>query len=89
MRLKEETSELKPANFFPSELFMNELECLAYFNHFITFPFLNCVKTSSQAELLVILSQLYNDLSDKMLRQQKVFLFQFIECQYQNCQVKL
>ena len=89
MRLKAETSELKPVNFFPSELFMNELECLAYFNHFITFPFLNCVKTSSQAELLVILSQLYNDLSDKMLRQQKVFLFQFIECQYQNCQVKL
>lgn len=88
MRLKAETSELKPANFFPSELFMNELECLAYFNHFITFPFLNCVKTSSQAELLVILSQFYSDLSDKMLRQQKV-LFQFIECQYQNCQVKL
>ena len=55
--------------YLPKELFITELECLGYFNHFITFPFLNCVKTSSHAELLVILPQLYSDLSDKMWRQ--------------------
>ena len=60
--------------YLSSELFITELECLAYFNHFITFPFLNCVKTSSQAELLVVLPQLYNDLSDKKVETLKDFV---------------
>ena len=41
--------------YLSSELFITELECLAYFSHLITFPFLNCVEISSQAKLLVIL----------------------------------
>ncbi|KAG1652005.1 ATP-binding cassette sub-family A member 3 [Nymphon striatum] len=41
------------------ELFITELECLAYFNHFVTFPFLNCVQISSQGQLL---PKLHNDL---------------------------
>ena len=60
--------------YLSSELFITELECLAYFNHFIIFPFLNCVRTSSQAELLVFLPQLYNDLSDKKVETLKGFV---------------
>ena len=48
--------------YMASELFMTELECLAYFNHHVTFPFLNCVEVSSQEELLKILPQLHQDL---------------------------
>lgn len=57
----------KPVTWSLQNLFLNwtfhnwiTVECLAYFNHFIIFPFLNCVETSSQGELLVILPQLYN-----------------------------
>ena len=60
--------------YLSSELFITELECLAYFNHFIMFPSLNCVETSSQAELLVILLQLYNYLRDKEVETLKDFI---------------
>ena len=50
--------------YLSSELFITELECLGLFNHNITFSFLNCVKTSTQAELLVIIPQLYKDLNN-------------------------
>ena len=45
-----------------SEIFMTQLECRAFFNHYVTFPFLNCVEASSQEELLQILLKLYADL---------------------------
>jgi hypothetical protein len=45
--------------FMSSELFLTELECLAFFNHYITFPFLHCVEISSQEELLAIIPSLY------------------------------
>ncbi|KAG1652087.1 hypothetical protein GQR58_026544 [Nymphon striatum] len=48
--------------YLSSELFITELECLAYFNHFVTFPFLNCVQISSQGQLLELLPKLHNDL---------------------------
>ena len=48
--------------YIASDLFVTELECLAYFNHHITFPFLNCVEVSSQDELLDIFPELYKDL---------------------------
>ena len=48
--------------YLASELFVTELECLAYFNHYVTFPFLNCVEVSSQKELLDILPTLHKDL---------------------------
>ena len=48
-----------------SELFITELECLAYFNHFVTFPFLNCVEMSTQADLLFTLPKLHEDLKAK------------------------
>lgn len=47
--------------YMASELFITELECLAYFNHHVTFPFLNCVEVSSQEELLKVLPQLHKD----------------------------
>ena len=48
--------------YMSSELFLTELECLSFFNHFVTFPFLNCVESSSQQDLCKILPKLYNDL---------------------------
>ena len=48
--------------YMASELFITELECLAYFNHHVTFPYLNCVEVSSQEDLLKIMPQLYKDL---------------------------
>ena len=48
--------------YLSSELFITELECLAFFNHFVTFPFLHCVEISSQDELLDIIPKLYEDL---------------------------
>ena len=48
--------------YMSSELFLTELECLSFFNHFVTFPFLNCVERSSQQDLCKILPKLYNDL---------------------------
>ena len=50
--------------YLSSELFIIELECLAYFNHYVTFPFLNCIEVSSQIQLLEILPKLYSDLTD-------------------------
>ena len=48
--------------YIESELFHTELQCLSYFNTNVTFPFLNCVEKCTQAELLVILPKLYEDL---------------------------
>lgn len=48
--------------YMSSELFMTELECLAFFNHYVTFPFLHCVEISSQEELLEIIPKLHADL---------------------------
>ena len=41
-----------------------QLECLAYFNHYVTFPILNCIEVSSHIQLLEILPKLYSDLRD-------------------------
>ena len=51
--------------YLSSELFIVELECLACFNHFVTFPFLNCVEMSSQADLLFTLAKIHKDLKAK------------------------
>ena len=51
--------------YLASDLFLTELECLAYFNHFVTFPFLNCIEVSTQEELVNIIPKLYNDLLEK------------------------
>ena len=43
------------------ELFLTELQLLAYFTKKITLPFLNCVEKCSQEQLLEILLLLYLD----------------------------
>ena len=48
--------------FLASELFITELECLSFFNHFVTFPFLHCVEISSQEQLMDIIPKLHQDL---------------------------
>ena len=48
--------------YLSSGLFITELECLAHFNHIVTFPFLNCVEMSTQADLLFTLPNLHEDL---------------------------
>ena len=53
--------------YLSSDLFLTELECLAYFNHYVTFPFLNCVEVSTQEELVDIIPKLYNDLLEKKI----------------------
>ena len=50
------------------------LECLSYFNHHVTFPFLNCVETSSQADLLMLLPKLHEDLLEKNTETLKNFI---------------
>ena len=47
--------------YLSSELYITELECLAYFNQYVTFLFL---KVSSQIQLLEVLPKLYSDLTD-------------------------
>ena len=44
------------------ELFLTELQLLAYFTKKITLHFLNCVQKCSQEQLLEILPLLYHDL---------------------------
>ena len=51
--------------YLSSELFLTELECLSFFNYFVTFPFINCVEVSSQSKLLHIIPKLHNDLLQK------------------------
>ena len=51
--------------YLSSELFIIELECLAFLNNFVTFPFLNCVEVSDQECLLNILPKLYSNLLQK------------------------
>ena len=65
MRSIVQTSLSRPARYTSSELFITELECLAFFNHFVTFPFLNCVEVSDQVCLLNILPKLYSNLLQK------------------------
>ena len=48
--------------YMASELFYTELQCLAYLNHSVTFPFLNMVEKCSQSDLVGILPTLYNEL---------------------------
>ena len=48
--------------YLSSELFITELECLAYFNHYVTFPFLNCIENSTQSDLLNLLPALHTEL---------------------------
>ena len=50
--------------YLSGELFITKLECPSYFNHYITFPFLNCVEVSSQTQLLGYLPKLYLDLTE-------------------------
>ena len=60
----EETNQLVESYkiYLSSGLFITELECLAHFNHIVTFPFLNCVEMSTQADLLFTLPNLHEDL---------------------------
>ena len=51
--------------YLSSGLFLTELEVLTYFNHHVTFPFLNAIENSSQQELLIMLPKLYKDLCNK------------------------
>ena len=46
------------------ELFLTELQVLAFFTHTVTLPLLNAVAISTTEELLKILPQLYADLSE-------------------------
>ena len=48
--------------YLASEIFITELRCMAFFNHHVTFPFLNCVEYSSQEEHFVILPKLHKEL---------------------------
>ena len=59
--------------YLSSELFITELQALAYFNYHVTFPFLLCMERSSQTELLKILPSLYNDLLLKKVDTLKAF----------------
>ena len=59
--------------YLSSELFITELQALAYFNYHVTFPFLLCMERSSQSELLKILPSLYNDLLLKKVGTLKAF----------------
>ena len=61
--------------YLSSELFITELQALAYFNYHVTFPFLLCMERSSQTELLKILPSLYNDLLLKKVDTLKAFQF--------------
>ena len=61
--------------YLSSELFITELECLAYFNHFVTFPFLKCVEMSTQADLLFTLPKLHEDLKAKRVDRLSKFIF--------------
>ena len=60
--------------YMSSEIFLTELEALAYFNEKVTFPFLHCVEKSSQQELLEILPKLHEDLLNKKLDTLKEFV---------------
>ena len=48
--------------YISNELFIIELQCLAYFNHFVTYPNLDSVERCSQTELRNLLPRLYHDL---------------------------
>ena len=61
--------------YFSSELFITELECLAYFNYYVTFPFLNCIEVTSKIQLLEILPKLYSDLRWKNRPFAKLYCF--------------
>lgn len=50
--------------YITSELFITELECLAFFNYYVTFHSLHCIKMRNQVDLCRILSQLSHDLLD-------------------------
>ena len=67
--------------YLSTDLFITELECLVFFNHFVTFPFLKCVEVSNQDQLVEIFPKLYNDLLDKKTHLEKL-LFQFMAFQY-------
>ena len=71
-----------------SELFITELERLASFNHFVTFPFLNCVEVSEQECLLNILPKLYSNLLQKKRQTHwKNLLCRFMVCLSQYYQL--
>ena len=42
--------------YLSSEIFLTELEVLAYFTHHVTLPFLHCIEKSTHEELLVTLA---------------------------------
>ena len=46
------------------EIFLTQLEVLAYFTHHVTFPFLHLVEKSTQVQLLSTFPKLYNDLKE-------------------------
>ena len=57
------TSLIKACKLYiESQLFITELEVLAFFNHHVTYPFLNCIENCNQKDLLDILPTLYHDL---------------------------
>ena len=50
--------------YIPIEIFLTELEVLAYFTHHVTFPFLHLVEKSTQVQLLSTFPKLYTDLKE-------------------------
>lgn len=60
--------------YLQSELFFSELHALAYFNYWVTFPFLHLVEVGSQDDLLTFLPKLYHDLLCKKTDSLKNFV---------------
>lgn len=48
--------------YLASEIFLTKLEVLAFFNHHVTFPFVDSVERSNQEDLVKMLPKLYDDL---------------------------
>ena len=60
--------------YIKSELLITELECLAFFNYHVTFPFLHCIEMNNQVDLCRILPQLYHDLLDNKINKLSNFV---------------
>ena len=56
------------------EIFLTELEVLAYFTHHVTFPFLHLVEKSTQVQLLSTFPKLYTDLKEGKTNMLKDFV---------------
>ena len=63
--------------YLQSEVFITELEVLAFFTYQVTFPFLNCIEKSTQSDLLIILPKLHKDLLAKRTDTLNKFVVKF------------